>query len=341
MVDEPLALGVQVHQAADPLTLAKQLAVDLDGELCETVADAEALVADLGAFPALDEDQILVLRGLGARVAAARRIVDRTVDRAAAEVSERLAVIGSGLAIHPAAVRDRAAAVVRARDRVRQAEERLAAAEAEEEETAAAVSVPVATPAEPTRVVTTPAGRQRRRLFGARRARRRDEDDTSESTILLQQMAAATDEAFGARRAIEARHDVLALLRAQRDRAEEDVRVADRSWRDLAGDDAVEDVEDVVQRFDPQLQEARDLAQDAVGVRAVAPLLERALAAWTAGWGSLGMAPPETVDLAGIERAVERRGRPIVLVADAIERLDEVASAAPGIAVLVVEALPS
>jgi hypothetical protein len=201
--------------------------------------------------------------------------------------------------------------------------------------------VPEAAPVAPTPVETTPAGRQRWRLFGARRARRRDEDDTRESTILLQQMAASTDEAFGARRATETRRDVLLLLRAQRDRAEEDVRVAERSWRDLAGDDAVEDVEDVVQRFDPQLQEARDLAQDAVGVRAVAPLLERALAAWTEGWGSLGMTPPETLDLAGIERLVERQGRPIVLVAHAIERLDEVAAAAPGIPVLVVEALPS
>ena len=86
------------------------------------------------------------------------------------------------------------------------------------------------------RVGVEPAPKRRR--FGLTRGgrARRYEEDTSESTSLLQQVAAATDEAFGARRATEARSGLLLLLQAQRDRAEEDVRVAERSWRDLAGD---------------------------------------------------------------------------------------------------------
>ena len=90
-------------------------------------------------------------------------------------------------------------------------------------------------------------------------------EDTSESTSLLQQVAATTDEAFGARRAAAARDDQLLLLRAQRDRAMEEVRVAERAWRDLAGDDPVEDVEAVVRRFDPQHQDALEVAQETVG----------------------------------------------------------------------------
>jgi hypothetical protein len=338
VVDELLAPGLHVYQDSDPLTRAKQLAVDFAGDLCETPEEVEALVAEVGAYPALGVDEIVVVRALAGRVAAARRIVQGTLDRAAAEVGERLADIGSGVAVHPSAVRDRAAAVVTARDRLRQAEDRLATAQ--DDDGAAAADVRPPAPVVPVPEAVKPEAR--RRWFGRGRARRRDEEDTSESTSLLQQMAASTDEAFGARRAVEARSHLLLLLHAQRDRAAEDLRVAERAWSDLAGGDPVEDLERVVQRFDPQHQEARRLAQEAVGVRAVAPLLERALAAWADWWASLGQEPPDdAAETAWVERLAERLGRPVVLVAGAVAGRERVAAAAPAAPVLVVEELPS
>jgi hypothetical protein len=340
-VDEPLAPGLHVYGDGDPLTKAKQLAVDFQGDLCETPEEVRALVAELRAYPPLGADEIAVVRALADRVAAARRIVEGTLDRAAAAVGERLADTGSGVAVHPSAVRDRAAAVVTARERLRQAEDRLAAAQ--HDDGPAAVSVePAPAPVEAAPEEPEPVGRRRRWFGRGRAARRRDEEDTSESTSLLHQMAAATDEAFGARRAVEARSELLVLLQAQRDRAVEDVRVAERSWSDLAGDDPVEDVERVVQRFDPQHQQARVLAQDSVGVRAVAPLLDRALGAWAEGWASLGQDPPNgSSDPMWVERLAERLGRPVVLVAAAVAGLEEVAAAAPTAPLLVVEELAS
>ena len=116
---------------------------------------------------------------------------------------------------------------------------------AREEEVAPAPPPAPEPVAVPEAATPAPAPTRQRRWFSLRRGqRRRYEEDTSESTSLLQQVAASTDEVFGARRATEARSELLVLLQAQRDRAEEDVRVAERSWHDLAGDDAVEDVDD-------------------------------------------------------------------------------------------------
>ena len=143
-------------------------------------------------------------------------------------------------------------------------------------------------------------------------------------------MAAATDEAFGVRRATEARADLLLLLVAQRDRAAEDVRVAHRAWHDLAGESDVEDVEDVVRRFDPQLEEAREVAQEAVGVRAVSTLVERATARWAEGWRSLGEEPPESVDHEWVESLARRMTRPVVLVAAATDARGALRGGGPG-----------
>jgi hypothetical protein len=344
VVDQPVKPGLHVQFDVDPMTRASELADELHGDLCATEQEAEHVLRQLGGFPPLDEEGIALIQRLSGRVAAAQRILERTVDRAARDVGERLAAVGTGVAIHPAAVRDRAAAVFAARERLREADERLVTAEAEaeaEEAAAAAAADELAAPlSDPSDAAPLDRARTGRRgLFGRGRATRarRDEEDTSESTLLLQQMAAATDEAFGARRANEARADLLLLLEAQRDRAREDVRVAHRSWHDLAGESNVEDIEDVVRRFDPQLAEAREVAQEAVGVRAVSTLLERAIARWVEGWRSLGEDPPESVDHEWVESMARRMTRPVVLVADAAalgERFVDVAPAAP---VLVVE----
>lgn len=345
-MDQPVKPGLHVQFDVDPMVRASELADELHGDLCATEQEAEHLLRQLGGFPPLDAEGIALVQELSERVAAAQRILERTVDRAARDVGERLAAVGTGVAIHPAAVRERAAAVVAARERLRDADERLVTAEAAAAEAAASAAAAADELAAPPPASSDAASRDaartgRRGLFGRGRAARarRDEEDTSESTRLLQQVAAATDEAFGARRANEARADLLLLLEAQRDRALEDVRVAHRAWHDLAGESAVEDVEDVVRRFDPQLEEAREVAQEAASVRAVSILLVRATARWGEGWRSLGEAPPESVDHAWVESMARRMTRPVVLVADATalaERFGDVAPAAP---VLVVEAL--
>lgn len=330
--------GLHLHFDADPMARASQLADELRGDLCATEQEAEAVLERLGAFPPLDAAGIVLVQELSARVAAAERIVERTVDRAARDVGDRLAAVGTGVAIHPTAVRERAAAVFGARERLREAAERLAAAEAEAEaeahETAAAARERDELLAEPSGADQSRSGR--RGLFGRGRARR-DEEDLNESTLLLQQMAAATDEAFGIRRANEARADQLLLQEAQRDRAREDLRVAHRAWHDLAGDSNVEDVEDVVRRFDPQHQEAREVARDAVGVRAVSTLLARATARWEEAWRSLGEDPPQSVDHGWVASMAQRMTRPVVLVADATGLGERLVEAAPAAAVLVVE----
>jgi hypothetical protein len=345
-VDPPLELpryapGLHLETAPLPLVRAQQLAEELSGHLCTTADEADALLEDLSTLPPLEADALSLLAALAAKVQVAERIVGRTVDRAAESVGERLAATGTGMAVHPTAVRDRAAVVLAAREVVAAAEDRLRLAEreADEERSAAAAraaaqepDVPAPEPVAP--VADEPPARRRRFAF---RRNRVEDGDTSESTRLLQQMAAATDEAFGQRRAARARDDQLLLLQAERDRAMEEVRVAERSWRDLAGDDPVEDLEAVVRRFDPQHQDALAVAHETVGVRAVSTLLSLARARWTDGWRSVGFDEP-MVESGAMDAVVARGVSPVVLAGGAVERADAIVAAAPAAPVLVVEA---
>jgi hypothetical protein len=331
--------GLHAQVDPRPLVRAQQLADELAGRLCTTSNEADILLEDLLTLPPLEADALVVLGALADRVAMAERIVGRTVDRAAEVVGERLAA-GTGIALHPTAVRERAATVISAREVAAGAEERLRLGEEEAERTlaeAAARPEPAPFVPNPVPVASTVDEPPARKWWQIGRRRRAEVEDTSESTSLLQQVAATTDEAFGARRAAVARNDQLLLLRAQRDRAMEDVRVAERAWRDLAGDDPVEDVEAVVRRFDPQLQEARDVAQETVGVRAVSSLLTRALAQWSEGWQSYGFDAP-IVEPSAMGAVVERGARAVVLAGGAVERAEAIVLAAPAAPVLTVEA---
>lgn len=336
--DVELEPGLHVRTDPRPLLAAPRMAEELGGRLCTTGAEAEALLDELAGVPSLDDATLANITALARRVQAAERIVGRTVDRAAEAVGERMAAAGTGMAIHPSAVRERAGRVLAAREVAAGAEERLRGAE-EEAARADAAAPPAPPPSAPLPVASTvdepPARRRWRFSFGRRR---RDEpEDTSESTSLLQQVAASTDEVFGARRASGARRDQLLLLRAQRDRAMEDVRVAERGWRDLAGDDPVEDVEAVVRRFDPQHQDALAVAQETVGVRAVSTLLDAARAAWVAAWRAAGYEEPAATP-ADVAALGGRRAVAVVLAGDAVDRAEQVVAAAPWASVVVVEA---
>ena len=337
--------GLTVHQLAAPHDDAPRLATDLDAVLCTTRGEADEHIASCKEIPLLDPASIDALRGAARRLAAARRIVAATLDRAAAEVGERLAATGTGVAVHPSAVRDRAAAVLTARQEVVDAEDALRAHQAQVDAAAAArAAVREAEVADwelvPAEGNAAPARRGRRRsLLGWLRGSsdQGDSDDTGEVSSLLRQVAETTDEAFGARRAAAARDDQLVLRRAQRDRALEDLRVAERAWRDLAGDDPVEAVEEVVRRFDPQHQGALAIARDTAGVRAVERLLADAEANWTQAWASAGHETPPVDDPAALDDLVRSATRAVVLVGAATERAEDLARAAPAAVVVVVE----
>jgi hypothetical protein len=334
-VDPTLEPMLRIQVDDDPTARAGQLAEELGADLRSSEAEAVALLEELSAFPPLGADALDQLRGLSDRVTAARRIVERTTDRAAADVAERFAASGLGLAVHPVAVRDRAASVVAAREALQGAEERLAAAEADDEtEVAIEVDPPEPLPPVPARAEPPP---RRRRWFGRARERRYEEG-VRETTSLLHEVMANTEEAFGARRASEARTIATDLLRAQRDRALEDVRMAEHSWRDLAGDADVEDVDVVVKRFDPQHQEALVVAEESVGVRAVGALLQQAISRWDEGWRSVGLDPPESVDPEWVDQMAERMTQPVVLVGGATAYAEQVLAAAPAVPVLAIEA---
>ncbi len=170
----------------------------------------------------------------------------------------------------------------------------------------------------------------------------REDDDPvgrAEVSSLLAEVGATTDEVFGARLASHTSDDQLTLLTSQRDRAQELLRVAERAWRDLAGEDVdVADVEDVVKRFDPQHEDARLLAGETAGVRASEVVLHHFQQRWLAFWRELGLdAPPAQSGEAAVAALAARATRPIVLVGPASELGADIARAAPAAPVVVLD----
>ena len=166
-----------------------------------------------------------------------------------------------------------------------------------------------------------------------------DAEDRREASSLLSQVSASADELFGARRAARELEEQLALLEARRGRAEEDLRVAERAWHDLAGEGVdVSELEEVVRRFDPQHEDARVLADETVGVRTVEVVLHHVEQRWLAFWREVGLDAPSAADgEAAVRDLVARVSRPIVLVGPAIERAEDLAIAAPAAPVVVLE----
>lgn len=168
-----------------------------------------------------------------------------------------------------------------------------------------------------------------------------DRRDRAEASHLLAEVGASTDQLFGARRAAQDEREGRPSAPAvRRDRALEDLRVAERAWHELAGDDVdTSAVDDVVRRYDPQHEDARLLAAEAVAVRAVDVMLHNLEQQWIATWTDLGGAVPEVSSAPDAVRTLrERAARPVVLVGDATALAEELRQAAPASAVVVVEA---
>ncbi len=390
---DDLGPGLHVLREAEPLKRAGAMAARLRADLCATLPQAEAALADRSALPLLDKTTLSTLEILARRVARAERIATRTRDRAVIEVGQHLAVAGSGLAIHPTTIRDRAAAVDAARRDLIAAERALAEREAElaaaeeravEEAARAQAELEAAAAQTVDRVAAlgtgvTPAVRRSRAvgtiiaalglglvllalgavplwlalvpallaslwaLWYLKPRDEEEEDDDPEgravASRLLAEVGATTDEVFGARRASLAADDQLTLVGSRRDRAQELVRVAERAWHDLAGEDVdIDAVEEVVQRFDPQHEDARLLAAETVGVRAAEVVLHHFQQRWLAFWRELGLEPPapQAGEAAVAELSV-KVSRPIVLVGPATELGTDLARVAPAAPVVVLD----
>lgn len=135
-----LGPGLHVLREAEPLKRAGTMAAQLHADLCATLPQAEATLADRSGLPPIDVATLATLQVLSRRVARAERIAARTRERAVIDVSQRLTTTGSGIAVHPVTVRERAAAFEAARARLVDAERVLAehAGELAEAEAAAA-----------------------------------------------------------------------------------------------------------------------------------------------------------------------------------------------------------
>lgn len=163
-----------------------------------------------------------------------------------------------------------------------------------------------------------------------------DDDGSSR----LAQVGAYTDELFGARRAAQEHEARRARLAAARSGAEEELRLADKAWTDLAGPGVDPGaVEDVVRRFDPGLGGAEDLVGESASVRATEAALGRLVERWAAGWTALGLpVPPIGEGEAAVRAVAAGPTHAIVLVGEVAARAEEVAARVPTAPVVVVEA---
>lgn len=379
---DDLGPGLHVLREVEPLKRAGPMAAQLSGDLCATLPQADATLAERTELPPVDATTLATLQGLARRLVRADRIAARTRARAVSDVEHRLAATGAGLAVHPTTIRERASAVDAARTELATAQRALdehaghvVAAEERARAEAAEAAARAAAPAVADRSAHAAfSGRYRAiglllagfglallllslgvalwaallpplatslvalRLLGPHE----DDDDVKdrrEASSLLSQVGASTDELFGARRVARELEEQLALLEARRGRAEEDLRVAERAWHDLAGEGVdVSELEEVVRRFDPQHEDARVLADETVGVRTMGVVLHHVEQRWLAFWRELGLPAPAAADgEAAVRDLVTRVSRPIVLVGPAIERAEELALAAPAAPVVVLE----
>lgn len=169
-----------------------------------------------------------------------------------------------------------------------------------------------------------------------------DDDDRrgrEEASSLLSEVSASTDEIFGARRVSRELEEQRTLREARRDRAQEQVRVAQRAWQELAGEGVdITKLDDVLKQFDPQHDDARLLAGETVGVRTAEVVLHHFHQRWLAFWRELGLdAPSPEAGEAAVRELAARVSRPIVLVGPATVRGADLSRVAPAAAVVVLD----
>lgn len=389
MTYDALGPGLHVLREAEPLKRAGVLAVNLRADLAVTAQQADTLLAERLALPRIDSDTLASLEGLARRVARSHRIADRTRQRAEEEVGHRLANAGTGLAVHPATIKERAASVERARVAVAEAEQAVAEAQravAEAEEryqadkaaaTEAAAAIAADREARAAQRVSATLRARRSRSIGAivssfglglvllalsvplwaalvpalltslwsasyLRPRPTDAEevrDRDEASDLLSLVSASTEDLFEDRRPVGELDARSSSAQASHATAIEELRVAERAWHELAGEGVdISQLDEVVRRYDPQLEDARLLAAETVGVRTADLVLRLVHERWAAVWSELGLEPPapETSE-AEVQQLAARVSRAVVLVGSATVRAEDLARAAPSSAVVVID----
>jgi len=387
---DDLGPGLHILREVEPLKRAGSMAVSMRADLCATLPQADATLAERSALPLVDVPTLTTLQGLARRVARAHRIAARTRERAVLDVGHRLASTGAGLAVHPTTIRDRAAAVEAARNDLAAAEQTLADHATEVERSAErARSAAQAAAAEAGNTAAKREAEMARRVRASLRARRSraiglivasfglglvllgfgiplwaallpalasslwalrhlqpsveaDDDDLAgreEASSLLSQISASTDEIFSGRELQPRGGEDQTLLEARRDRAQEDVRVAEKAWQELAGEGVdIAELDEVVRRFDPQHEDARLLAGETVGVRTAEVVLHHFQQRWLAFWRELGLdAPSAEAGEEAVRELATRVSRPIVLVGPATARGVDLSRVAPAAAVVVLD----
>ena len=373
---DDLGPGLHVVREADPVRRAVSLADALDAELCERLEQAEALLAERRELAAVDLAALATLQTLARRLGRAHRLAARTRERAVTEAGARLT--GTvGLAVHPDTVRDRASRLEQARRQLADADAALVDHERNtptEESLAEPPSADLDGAVEPTRALSLRARRTQAigavvvafgialvlmavgqplwvvllpplvaSLWALRRLQpstpQADRDDRAEASSLLSEMGAFTDELFGVRRAVQEHELAGARLTSARSRAEEEVRVAERAWRDLAGEGVdPADVEAIVRRFDPQQEDARLLAEASVSVRGADVALRQLHQQWETAWQELGRQAPDPHEADDAVAQLRRRvTRSVVLVGTAGQRGEDIARAAPAATIVVID----
>lgn len=389
MTYDALGPGLHVLREAEPLKRAGVLAVNLRADLCVTVQQADTVLAERLSLPLIDSATLVSLEGLARRVARSHRIAGRTRARAEEEVGHRLASAGTGLAVHPATIRERAASVERARATLAEAEATVleaAAALAQAEERFEADKVAAAEAA--AKIAADRQARAAQRVTAALRARRSrsigaivssfglalillavgvplwaslvpalltslwsvsylrprlsdgdDARDQDEASGLLSLLTASTDDLLDDRRPLGELDARTSSAEASRATAIEELRVAERAWQELAGEGVdTSELDSVIRRYDPQLEDARLLAAETVGVRTADLVLRLVQERWVALWGELGLEPPDPeASEAEVQQLAARVSRAVVLVGPATARAEELARAAPSCAVVVID----
>lgn len=162
--------------------------------------------------------------------------------------------------------------------------------------------------------------------------------DATSASSLLAQMGDYTGERSSPARAQQEHEAARARLDAARSRAAEEVRVAEHAWEDLAGEGIdPADVEEVVRRFDPQLDGASHLAAASVRVRATEAAAATLAGRWATRWEELGLDPPPLEEgEQALDDLLREATRPVVLVGPVVGRAEAVAAQLPMAPVVVV-----
>jgi hypothetical protein len=354
--------GPGLHEVtdADPESAALDLAGLLDGELLVDPGDLEqALRAREQDRRAIEPATLKQLRSLATELEKAERIRARTEAKVIGVLGDQLST-GTGLAVHPAAIREAGEALVAARAAMEEVER----AEQAAQQAAAAVTAPEAVTREDRPVFDYDPGPARRRGTAAViaalviaavviagglvpfyvalilpliavawtlaqvRGAHHEATGSHEAASLLSDMGAATDELFGRRQAAPLGRS--RALEVQRDAAIERLRVAEHQWSDLAGPGAdPDDVEAVLRRRDPQLHRAEVWAAESAAVRTAAAVHRKARARWRVAWAAIDQEPPASADAGGVIDALAAEGdvptdrRPLIITGAAAAACSE------------------